>query len=120
MRSIPLIDPNASSSGSTTSRSTVCGEPPGYGTLTATTGGVTSGNSSVSSSSRLMDPNTTSATITTVVTTRFRIEKSEIHMRYRPRASGAAANVSLGFAAADDCVRSEEHTSELQSQSNLV
>src|SRR2546427_3119220 len=40
---------------------------------------------------------------------------------YLPAHSGGPVNVCLlGIAARRDCPRSEEHTSELQSQSNLV
>src|SRR5262245_7442486 len=50
---------------------------------TATTGGATSGNSSVLSCHSAAIPNTTSAIITTVGTTGFLIAKSEISMLAR-------------------------------------
>jgi hypothetical protein len=50
--STPAIDANASSSGSTSSCSTTSGAAPGYGIETLTTGGLTSGNSSVLSRTR--------------------------------------------------------------------
>src|SRR5207249_1708113 len=78
MRLMPLIDCTASSIGSATSRSTTAGDAPGYGIATETTGGVTSGNSSVLSCHSAATPNTTSAIITTVVTTGLLIAKSEI------------------------------------------
>src|SRR5690606_2599795 len=78
--STPLIEEIASSIGSITSCSTTSGEDPGYGTETLTTGGSISGNSSVSRIRSASAPNTTSASITTVVTIEFLIENSEIHM----------------------------------------
>ncbi len=80
MSSTPEMLEIASSMGSTISRSTPSGEAPGYGIEMATTGGLTSGNSSVSSMKRAMTPNTTSATITVMVTTGFLMAKSEMNM----------------------------------------
>ena len=59
----PLIAEICSSIGSMTSRSTVSGEAPGYGTATDTMGGETSGNSSVFSWTSAKMPNTTSASM---------------------------------------------------------
>src|SRR4029434_10675286 len=62
-----------------TSRSTVSGEAPGYGTDTDTMGGETSGNSSVFSWMSAKMPNTTSASMLTTVMIGRRIEKSEMN-----------------------------------------
>ncbi len=75
----PLIAEICSSIGSMTSRSTVSGEAPGYGTATDTMGGETSGNSSVFSWTSAKMPNTTSASMLTTVMIGRRIEKSEMN-----------------------------------------
>jgi hypothetical protein len=63
-----------------TSRSTLSGDAPGYGTDTTTTGFCTSGNSSVLSSVSAKMPNTASASMTTVVTMGRLMAKSEMNM----------------------------------------
>jgi hypothetical protein len=90
-RSTPLIPAIASSIGSTTSRSTMSGEAPGYGTATLTMGGLTSGNSSVSRFHSANRPNTTSASIVTTVTTGFLMAKSEMNMARSPLPGRGAA-----------------------------
>ncbi len=80
IRSMPLMEEIASSMGSTTSRSTTSGEAPGYGSATDTTGGLTSGNSSVSRLTSAKAPNTTSASMVTMVMMGLRMAKSEIHI----------------------------------------
>src|SRR6185312_4990298 len=67
-QSMPVIDENASSIGSTTSRSTTSGDAPGYEMLTAIIGCWISGNSSVCSRNNDATPNATSARITVIVT----------------------------------------------------
>src|SRR5438270_6830390 len=76
----PLIDEICSSIGSRISFSTPSGDAPGYGMPTVTTGGATSGNSSVLSFSSANRPNTTSVTIETTVMSGFLIAKSEMNM----------------------------------------
>ena len=78
--STPLMPEIASSIGSITSRSTVSGEAPGYGIATDTTGGDTSGNSSVLSLQSAKMPKTTSASIATTVTMGRWMAKSEMNM----------------------------------------
>src|SRR5688572_10957512 len=113
MRSTPLIPEIASSIGSMTSRSTVSGEAPGYGIASATTGGFTSGNSSVSRMKSAAIPNTTRVSIATIVTTGFLIAKSEIHIGSALRAFGAtdlgggAGRDVAGAAEEDDVARLE-------------
>ena len=68
-----------SSIGSMTSRSTVSGDAPGYGIDTDTTGGATSGNSSVLRLKSAKMPNTTSASMVTMVMMGRRMEKSEMN-----------------------------------------
>src|ERR1044071_10244951 len=80
MRSMPLIPAIASSSGSTTSRSTMSGEAPGYGTATTTTGASISGYSSVSSCVSATMRKTTSISIATTVRTGLVMAVSEIYM----------------------------------------
>ena len=79
MRSTPLMPEIASSTRSSTSRSTTSGEAPGYGIDTLTIGCVTSGNSSVCSCASENRPNTTSATIETMVTIGRLMAKSEMN-----------------------------------------
>ena len=76
----PLIEAICSSMGSRISFATPSGDAPGYGTATTTTGGATSGNSSVFSLSRANKPNTTNATIETTVMSGFLIAKSEMNI----------------------------------------
>ena len=76
----PLIDAICSSIGSRISFSTPSGDAPGYGIATTTTGGETSGNSSVFNFNSANKPNTTSATIETTVMSGFLIAKSEMNI----------------------------------------
>src|SRR5437868_13846448 len=76
----PLIDAISSSIGSRISFSTPSGDAPGYGMPTMTTGGATSGNSSVLSLSSANKPNTTSATIETTVISGRLIAKSDMNI----------------------------------------
>src|ERR1051325_1023066 len=80
MRSMPLMPEIASSIGSTTSRSTMSGDAPGYGTATTTTGASISGYSSVSSCVSATMPNTTNISIATTVRTGLVMAVSEIYM----------------------------------------
>ena len=100
--STPLMPEIDSSIGSTTSRSTVSGEAPGYGIVTDTIGGETSGNSSVFNLRKANRPNTTSASIATTVTMGRRMAKSEMNMeacskwrraRYEPAPGAVGAAV---------------------------
>src|SRR5262245_4359830 len=104
MRLTPLIAWTASSIGSTTSRSTMPGDAPGYGMATETTGGATSGNSSVLSCHSAAMPNTTSAIITTVVITGLRIAKSEISMLARGGRDDLGAGCGRGAGAGEHAV----------------
>ncbi len=76
--SMPAIEKSASSMGSTTSRSTVSGEAPGYGMPTTTMGCWMSGNSSVLRRQSENSPNTTSASITVTVAIGFLMARSEM------------------------------------------
>src|SRR5690606_26119649 len=78
--STPLIPWIASSTGSRISRSTWSGEAPGYTIVVNTIGGLTSGNSSVCRFSSANMPNTTSASIATIVTSGRLMAKSEMSM----------------------------------------
>src|SRR3954451_16732195 len=78
--STPLIAESLSSIRVTTSRSTTSGDAPGYATPTNTIGCSKSGNSSVSSWSSETRPNTTSASIVTMVMIGRLIAKSEMNM----------------------------------------
>src|SRR5260221_269696 len=85
--------------GSRISFSTRYGDASGYGMPTTTTGGATSGNSSVFSLSNANKPNTTSATIATTVMRGRLIAKSEMNMK-KPvngeRVTGYGRFASLG------------------------
>src|SRR5690348_6621255 len=73
-----------SSIGSRISFATPSGDAPGYGIPIVTTGGATSGNSSVLSLRSANSPNTTSVTMATMVMSGFLIAKSEMNMRGDP------------------------------------
>src|SRR5688572_28060959 len=77
---MPLMPEMASSIGSTTSRSTMSGDAPGYGTATTTTGASISGYSSVSSCVSATMPKTTNISIATTVRTGLVMAVSEIYI----------------------------------------
>ena len=78
--STPEIDWIASSIGSRTSRSTCSGDAPGYTIVVTTTGGDTSGNSSVCSFSSETRPNPTSVSMDTTVISGRLMAKSEMNI----------------------------------------
>src|SRR5262245_28735272 len=92
---MPLMPERASSIGSTTSRSTMSGDAPGYGTATTTTGASISGYSSVSSCVSATMPNTTNISIATTVRTGLVMAVSEIYMSAPTQLNGGTRRDAL-------------------------